>query len=302
LNRSVSYLTAIGFSLVGYVLWTCSDAFMKLASAMPKYEILGFGGLGGAITILCISLWSGGAGKLRSRRPMWTGALGFLYVINYILAAWAFFRLPLSNFYVVTFLAPPAIAVLSPILLRERIGWQQGLATIAGFVGVVIAVNPGSLLGDTFHWMGYVAAFACMFLTVAQMMMLRVLGPHESRESMIFFQRILALLAAAAMCAVAGFEPITTKEFVYATLTGVLGSIGWLCMAYAHKIAPATLIAPFHYIRLIVGAVLGYLIWQDLPTLHLVIGAVIIIASGLYLAAHARKAEKLAEALLETQS
>jgi drug/metabolite transporter (DMT)-like permease len=74
--------------------------------------------------------------------------------------------------------------------------------------------------------------------------------------------------------------------------TGFTGGIAWLLMTAAYKHAPAATISPFHYSQIITGALLGYLIWHDVPTLHLMLGGTVIIGSGLYIAAHARKAGK----------
>jgi drug/metabolite transporter (DMT)-like permease len=70
-------------------------------------------------------------------------------------------------------------------------------------------------------------------------------------------------------------------------------------MAQAYKLAPAATVAPFHYSQIITGGLIGYFIWHDVPSLHLLIGAIIIIASGLYIATHARRAGQLAKTLVD---
>jgi drug/metabolite transporter (DMT)-like permease len=67
-------------------------------------------------------------------------------------------------------------------------------------------------------------------------------------------------------------------------LIGITAAVGHLCFAYAYKHAPASLLAPFEYTSLIMAGLLGYIIWGDIPDLPMIVGAVIVVSSGIYLA------------------
>jgi drug/metabolite transporter (DMT)-like permease len=120
---------------------------------------------------------------------------------------------------------------------------------------------------------------------------MRVVGQRgESRESLAFWPRLLVAVAGLAMGCALGFGALPLKGLGLIICSGGIGGAGgWLCMAEAYKTAPASIVAPFHYSQIIVAALLGYAVWHDMPTLHLLLGVAIIIASGLYVTLRTRK-------------
>ncbi len=302
MRDSISSLRAIGFALAGYLLWTIGDVFMKFGSlsGLPKYEIMSFAGIGGVTTILLIS-FSHHANRIRFRpkHPFLLTAVGIMYTANYIFMAWTLLQIPLANFYTIAFMSPLVIVAFAALLLREPLRQAQAVAILFGFAGVVIATNPSNILNGSGKGLAYAAAFSCVFFNAVQILLLRILGPRENRETIIFFQRVTGIVCGAVLCLALGAEPPTADAFFYSLLSGVVGSIGWLCMAYAYKLAPAATIAPFHYSQLISGALFGYLLWSDIPSLHVIIGAVIIATSGIYVATHARRMEKVSRMMAE---
>jgi len=276
--------------------------FMKLAkeTGTPGPQIMAIAGFTGMAALFLLTALRGGIHHLRPKKPRVLVALGLMFLLNYMVWLIALARLPLANFYTVIFLAPTVGAIFAAIFLREALNLQKILAIIAGFVGVVIAVNPTQLFHDKSYWLGYAATLFGMFVIVTQMLTMRYAGNHESRESIAFYPRIAAVLGGVVGMILWGVEPMTMKGLLYSILTGSLGGFGWMCMAQAYKLAPAATIAPFHYSQIISGAFFGYLIWHDIPSFHLLCGALIIIGSGLYIVTHARKAGQLAKTLVET--
>ncbi len=92
-----------------------------------------------------------------------------------------------------------------------------------------------------------------------------------------------------------GFRTVSLDNLMLVLFGGVCAAIGWLFVAVASQQAPASIIAPYRYSQIITGAVAGYLIWHDKPTVHLVIGAIIIILSGLYIAQHTQRDAEMLE-------
>jgi drug/metabolite transporter (DMT)-like permease len=126
-----------------------------------------------------------------------------------------------------------------------------------------------------------------------QMLTLRILGPRENRECVAFYSRLIILIGSFAAGLMLGFRDMPFDAVILSLASGGFGSFGWLLMAHAYKLAPAALVAPFQYSEIITGALIGYLIWHDVPSAHLAVGAVVIIASGIYIITHARKSAAL---------
>jgi drug/metabolite transporter (DMT)-like permease len=300
-NSSSTHLRAIFYALAGFSFWVGGDMFMKLAveNGVPKYEVMSIGGFGGLASLFLITLFRGELRTLRIRnyRPLFF--LGLLFFMNYIVWVTALAHLPLANFYTVVFLAPTVGSIAAALFLREKLNLSKVLAIVAGFIGVVIAVNPTQIIQDKSDWISYSVAFVGMLVIVAQMLTMRIVGDSISREAIAFYPRIAAVVGGAALALLHGFALPSGLGLVYCLLTGIIGSLGWMFMAQAYKLAPAAIVAPFHYSQIITGGLVGYVIWHDVPSLHLLFGATIIIASGLYIATHARKAGQLAKTLVD---
>ena len=131
-----------------------------------------------------------------------------------------------------------------------------------------------------------------MFGLVGQQLMLRFLSNHESRESTALYPRVGGVTLGLIAILTLGFQPLTTAGLIYSIGTGSIGGLGWMCMAEAYRRATASTVAPFHYSQIVTGALAGYLIWHDQPTLRLLIGAAIIVSSGVYIATHTRRADE----------
>lgn len=302
MTSSASHLRAVLLALAGYTFWVGGDTFMKLLGELgtPKREVMAIAAFAGMLSIFIISALRGRIAKLRPKKFAVLNFLGLLFLLNYLIFLTALARLPIANFYTILFLAPTVGAIVAAVFLHEHLNIQKILAIIAGFIGVVIAINPTHLFDNPDDWLAYGAAFAGMIVIVTQMVILRWLGDRESRESTAFYPRIFSIIGGAIGILVMGFEPLSMREVLYCFGVGGVGSLGWLCMAEAYKLAPAAKVMPFHYSQIITGDLVGYCIWHDVPTLHLLLGASVIIISGLYIATHGQRSAQLAKTLVDT--
>jgi drug/metabolite transporter (DMT)-like permease len=293
-----NHLRAIGIAITGYTLWVLSDTGIKLAgeAALPPYEIIGmFGFFGGLVMLL--KVWprhgiKGGIKTLWPKQPRPQFVRAILALTTILLNVVALKHLPLTLFYVTVFAAPMMIAVAASVLLREKLGLPKILAILAGFVGVVIAIDPlrDFAKGDI---IGYAAAFAGTVCFAASSVWLRRMTQSETVDSVSFITVLVEMVAGFSLM-LWHAEPLTARLIVILLIAGVISTIGNIAVYTALKHAPAATVSQFHYTQIIAGAILGYAIWSDVPGIYTIVGAAIIIASGLYIAARARKAENLA--------
>lgn len=283
------------YALGGGACWVSGDVFLKLAgqTSVPKYEIMTLGGLGGMISILAACGLRKQWKVLVPSHYSWLSLLGLWMFLGYMSYLAALPVLPMANFYVVVFLAPILIPFLAAFFLREGWSWRQLGAILCGFIGVVIAVRPGSISTGGTAALGYATAFAAMFCVTAQLLTLRVLGKRETKECTAFYPRLGPILGGLLLMLWFGYEPMPFKIACYSLGIGAIGGIGWMLMAHAYQLAPAGMVAPFQYAEILFGAIAGFLVWGEVPSLQLAIGSALIIASGIYLALHARKPEEL---------
>jgi drug/metabolite transporter (DMT)-like permease len=188
----------------------------------------------------------------------------------------------LTLFYILVFLSPICITFLAAIFLHEKIGVRKALAIVVGFAGVVIAVNPfgTSRQGD---WVGFAACMVCVSCFSVNMVWSRVLTRTESPESLAFFSGILMVVAGAAGML---WHAVPLNWMVLGGLAamGAFCSAGAICFFVAVKHTSATTVSQYHYTQLVMGALVTFLVWRELPTLWMVMGGALIVAAGLYIA------------------
>ena len=182
---------------------------------------------------------------------------------------------------------PFIIALASKVFLREPLPLRTVLAILVGFGGVVIALDPAALIASSASPVGYLAAFGGVLLFAVSQLMLRRMADTETPECMIF--AVFALISViGAVLSLPHFVMPTVPVLGILLFSAVVDIAGSLCMAWAMQIGPTATVSSFHYSQLITGALFGYLIWHDVPAWNLIVGAGVIIASGLYIAHHAR--------------
>ena len=185
------------------------------------------------------------------------------------------------------------IALLSATFLREGLPWRKGLAILAGFSGVVIAVNPwaSARQGD---WIGFGACMICVACFSVNMVWSRVLTRTERPESLAFFS---GLVTAAVGLGLMMFhaEPLTLRQLAGLFAMGLFCAMGTLCFYIAVKHTSAANVSQYHYTQLITGTLVSYLVWHDKPGFFVLAGGTLILASGLYIAVAARSHVPLTE-------
>jgi len=292
LPSSVSHLRAIGFALASFTLWVFTDTCVKLSgeATIPPYEIVGIVGVIQVAVTVLMALPRREVKKLWPRRFGPQFGRAFLSVMINFCNALALRHLPLTTFYVVIFMMPMLIAILAAVFLHEKLSWQRIVAIVAGFGGVVYAINPAAPLsaGDL---TGYIALAVSVVASSTNMVWLRTMTQTESLGSLVFFSGLVAAIAGL-LAMLVHFVPLTDFTVAVLLTAGLFNVIGNFYNYKALKYTVAANVSQFHYTQIITGAIIGYLIWHDVPSLRLVIGAIIIIASGLYIAARARKIGK----------
>lgn len=281
------------FALAGFTVWALSDASLKFigGSTLPKYEIMVFMSVGALVTMAIVTFLRGKVGNLRPQRPGRLVILGVMLTTNLVTLFVAFKHLSLVSLYSITFLGPMLVAVLAAVFLGERILKIQILAILVGFYGVIISIDPFHSINTYGDLIGYAAAFVSLLLNTVNMLLLRVYGKDEHHESMAFYPRLVMFATGLLACVYWRCAPFDWEQLIVMLAAGVFAGIGWMFMNVACQRSPASIVAPYRYTQIVTGALLGYVIWRDVPTWHVIAGSAIIIASGLISAHHARRAE-----------
>ena len=265
--------------LIGIAGFAVMDAIIKWLTAdysVPQVVALRswFG-----LPLLCIfALHQGGLKTLKTRRPM-------VHVGRYLLVLalsfsffWALSQMKLVDAIAITFAAPIFITALSVPLLKEPVGLHRWFAIGIGFCGVLIMLRPGM---GVFQWaalvvLGSAVVYALLMITT------RAFKSTESTAALMLYPQLGMSLTGIAFAPYFWVTPSPGDLGLFA-LAGLFGSVGVMCLTHAFRLGPAAVISPFEYSALIWATLLGFLLWGELPDKYTLVGAGVVISSGLYI-------------------
>ena len=219
-----------------------------------------------------------------ARLKLQIGRSLFLLVATYCFVTGLSF-LPMAEATTLLFLAPLLITALSVPLLGEHVGLRRWTAVIVGFVGVLIVTRPGFGVMHPAAAVVLVAALASAFYQITT----RKLSSTDNAYTTLFYTAITGVVVFG-VAAPFAWRPPTPLGWALMAWTGVFGGLGHLLFIKAHHLARVAVLAPFLYTQLVFAALVGFLVFGDLPDLWTVSGAVVIIASGLYVFFRERRA------------
>ena len=185
--------------------------------------------------------------------------------------------LPIAEATAIGFVAPLFITALSVPILKETVDIHRWGAVVVGLIGVIVIVRPG---GDFWQFASIMPLLGALFFALFQIMT-RLLSATENTYTTLFYTGLGGLGWSSLMVPFVWTTPFKIHFLVFLA-TGTMGAIAHLCMINAFDRAEASLLAPYNYTKLLWVTVLGYLIFGDIPSLDMWIGAFIIVAAGFY--------------------
>ena len=204
-------------------------------------------------------------------------ARAVLIVASLACLFYSFTYLPLADATVVSFTAPLFIASLAGPLLGERVGWQRWAAVVAGLVGAVVVIRPGSSL---FQWAAVLPLVGALFFGLFSIVT-RKIGTTDRALTSLFYTSFGA-------CALLSFavpfvwRTPTLNAWLLFLLAGALGLGSHLLIVRAMQLAHASAVAPLNYVRIVWAVGIGYFWFGDTPDTLTITGGAIIIGSGLF--------------------
>ncbi len=269
-------MVAIGLAVAGYFLFSLQDAIVKwLVAGHTVWEILFVRSV--TITVLCLAI---GRGPLVRQVLVSTNKGPLLWRGAVILGAWlCYYRaardLQLAELVTIYFAAPLMVTALSVLLLKEQVRWQRWAGTSLGFVGVVVACEPGGAVSTGPILLTLMAALLWAYSNI----LVRRISAFETTIMQMLFANAAFVIACAVTLPWTGTQPNLTEIALMVAL-GLAGAAGQYLLLESFRLAPASLIAPFEYTSLLAAFALSFLIWGDVPRLAVFLGAALIIASG----------------------
>jgi drug/metabolite transporter (DMT)-like permease len=269
----------IMFMLGASVMFAISNALSKWVVAIyPVGEVMFSRSLSSLIVCSAFMLPMTGFSVFATKRPRDHIARGLSQAISQTFTVLAFSLMPLAGAVAINFSAPLFSALISVLWLKERAGAARWGTLLAGFVGVLIVVKPGA---DSFQ-LGALFALANAIMYGSVTVAVRGMSKTESANTLLMWQMV-TLAVFHSFLLVFGFRWPTPQHAVLLVSSGVANAAAQYLWTKALHAAPATAVSPFYYFLLVWSLVLGFVVWGDVPTMSLLIGSGIVVASGLFL-------------------
>jgi drug/metabolite transporter (DMT)-like permease len=272
-------IRAIVLAVSATMVFGCSDTISKyLSTSLPIAEFLWIRyAMFLAMAIILVRRRPGQ--WARPRNPALQSVRGICVVLSSILFVYGVRRMTMAQATTITFLSPILITILAVPLLGETVNLRRWAAVGAGLIGMLVVVRPGLGGFQPAALFGVGGAFCWALVLIIT----RKIALTDAPETTVLWS---AAIGAGVLSAMLPFDAAwpTWQQLGLSLLLGTLASAGQWAVILAHRLAAASLLAPFFYTQLLWVSLLGFLVFGNLPDQYTVLGAAIIIASGLYTA------------------
>ena len=293
---SVAGISAV---TVGLFLFAIQDAIIKSFSGQYSVlQIVFTRSVTAVIIMLVLILFTVGKTSFRIYNPwpiIFKGACGFF---SYLLYYMAITGLPLADAATITFTAPIMVTAMSAILFRESVGWRRWTAVLLGFVAISMVVGPKG----HFNNLNVVLALAAAFTYAISTISTRYIDARDSAVTAAFYS-MTTFLVLSIVCSIVvlllfqgredgpaavafllrRWQHVSQLDQWLMVLLGFIASGGFYLLVKAYMVAEFSAVAPFEYFYILWGAIFGFLIWQEVPSLTTVAGITLLVGSNLYI-------------------
>ena len=267
--------------MVSMAAFTFNDAFMKMISAqLPLFQILM---LRGILTTCLIALVMLAMGRLRFAVPREDRWLVFTRVVAEAASAYFFltalFNMPIANVSAIMQALPLAITLAAAVFFREPVGWRRLSAIFVGFFGVMLIIRPGA---EDFTIYSLYTLAAVIVVTIRDLATRRLSA--ETPSMAVTFYSSLGVTFFFAMAAPSqGWVPVDGYAAMMIAGASVMVIGGYICSIMVMRIGEISFVATFRYTSLVWALLLGWLVFGDWPKPVTLLGASIVIGSGVFM-------------------
>ena len=195
--------------------------------------------------------------------------LSFFFAISFI---------PMGKAASINMIGPIFVAVLAWPMLGERTNPGRVLAVLAGFIGVLVIIRPGT---EVFHWAALFIIFSALTNAFYQIFT-RQVSDTEAPETSAMYSPIVGSFGMLAILPFVWTTPAGWTDIALFCSLGIIGAVSHYFVAKALGFAPANIVTPFQYVHLIGSVAVGFVLFGDFPDALTWLGAAIVFASGLY--------------------
>lgn len=272
-------LRGIGFMMAAVFIFAIMDALMKRLSAhYAPLQIACLRSLSSFLFMFAAIAWRGAWRSLKVSAPLMHGLRSLLGIVMLASFVFAVHRLSLAQTYSLFLAAPLLMTALSVPLLNERVTVGRWLAIAVGMGGVLLILEPWN--SSAFSMLAAGAAALATICYSLSALTVRSLGRRDSSLAMVFWYLGMVGLGAG-LLSIAQWRSIESGDLWALAGIGICGSLGQLWLTEAFRRAPPSVVGPFEYTAILWAFGIDWIFWSRAPSANLLIGAAVVIVSGI---------------------
>lgn len=264
----------------GMCAFTVNDAFMKSSSGdIPLFQAVLLRGIG---AMICLTIMCRVMDQLHFNLPRRDWGLILLRTLGEVGGTYFFltalFHMPIANVSAILQALPLAVSLAATLFLGEALGWRRFAAIAIGFVGVVLIIQPG---GADFSSYSIYALIAVACITLRDLAVRRM-----SVQVPVVFVALIAAIGVTALGAIGSlfitWQPMSATSAMQIGGATICLIFGYIFSVSAMRSGEISFVAPFRYTSLLVALILGMMVFDEWPNVLTVLGASIVVATGLF--------------------
>ncbi|MGJ8623419.1 MAG: DMT family transporter [Yoonia sp.] len=275
--------------MVSMAGFTVNDALMKLsASNIPFFQLIFMRGVLISLGLTVLAAMWGHLSFRPNRQDRFLTALRTLAeAVGTVLFMTALFSMPLANLVAILQALPLTVTLAAAVFLGAPVGWRRLAAILVGFVGVTIIIRPGV---DGFSIYSLYGIAAVMVITLRDLAA-RQLSPAipSSRVALSAAIGVTVLAAGGAIVLQETWVMPTLLGAAFITGAAVFLMAGYICAVSGMRLGDISFVAPFRYTSLLVALILGLVLFNEWPDFWTMVGAAIVVGTGLFTLYRERK-------------
>ena len=268
--------------LIGQLSFAINDTLVKLMVKISEnnfstLSIIFIRGFFASILILLIIIFFTKSNLTTVFKNKKSYLRGFFEVLTAIFFFSGLIFMPMANVYTLLMTAPFIVTMYSFFILKEKVGIRRWSAVLIGFIGVLIVINPQNLEFGLLFILPIVSAF---FLTLRDVITKEIVNKKNSLD-ITLITSILVMIFSGIGSYFLNSE-IKFNNLIFIFISSLFLTSGYICSILTVYFAPLSLTASIRYSVIVFGIILGYVLLGEEPSLNMIVGAIIIVASGLF--------------------
>ena len=273
-RRGILYMAS------GMACLVLNDSLMKyLGSSFGVAQLICVRGIMAVLMILIVARALGATAHLRALADRHVAIRAVIDSFGTLFYIGSLMHLPIGNATAINLAAPLILAVLAVVFLGEHPGYRRWLAIGAGFVGVVLVIQPRL---DGFNAWALLCLAATGFQSARDLLTRRI--PAAVPAILIALASVgFVTLIATGLTLIQGWRPIGLSEIGLLAVAAALLALGYYLIVNSMRHGEISVVAPFRYCGLLVALIAGFIVWGEVPTALAWGGIALLLAAGVYL-------------------